>query len=413
MNISLAIQEVCRWLLIALPFAILAGNAPPDIVISTIVILFLVYSIIENEWSWLEQRWVQFAVLLWIYMMLRSIFTDHVDDSLSRSVVWGRYPLFAVAAAYWLLPDKRTMQAATVTLSVTVVFLVADTLLQYFTGADLFGRKPIFTSDTWRLTGPFSRPKVGIMIAWLAFPMLIYFFLRSKGSFRNPQQQASGMVLLGAFVFAVFASGERMALLLSLLGIGLSFLLLPINWRWKAGCIIAGIAGVVLLITLFAQTSAFERQYQSTKHVISHFWETPYGLIWQSAGNMIAERPVFGFGSKGFRTHCQEPAYGSLDNLESRCNLHPHNLYIEWLVEQGIIGLGLFLAMMMLWGKTIMSAFPKLRYHPLFIGLLIALILRLWPIAATTSFHTNWAAIPFWLYLGWLFALIERNKKES
>jgi O-antigen ligase len=88
-------------------------------------------------------------------------------------------------------------------------------------------------------------------------------------------------------------------------------------------------------------------------------------------------------------------------------------MYLEWLVESGLTGLAAFMAMVVLWLKQGVGHFRQLRNDPLFIGLLITLCIRLWPLASTTSFFTAWSAVPFWMMVGWWLAVCRNNAAKE
>jgi O-antigen ligase len=148
----------------------------------------------------------------------------------------------------------------------------------------------------------------------------------------------------------------------------------------------------------------YHRQVASTIETIRDLPQTHYGVIWTSALRISADHPLFGLGPRVYRTVCPDSAYGPLypyDRQEMRCATHPHNFYLEWLVDCGIVGLGLFLLAMALVLRRFLSGFrmdPRDWAHA---GLLVTLLARLLPIASSTSFHHAWSAVPFWLVIGW------------
>ncbi|MFQ5957854.1 MAG: O-antigen ligase family protein, partial [Alphaproteobacteria bacterium] len=112
----------------------------------------------------------------------------------------------------------------------------------------------------------------------------------------------------------------------------------------------------------------------------------------------------FGIGLKNFRTECPEPAYGQTEDVDARCDMHPHNMYLEWLSETGVIGLGGFLWLIGLWIRHFIAGARYWRHEGAAVGLVVAVTTYLWPVAAAMSFFTNWRAAVFWLVLGWALA---------
>ena len=75
------------------------------------------------------------------------------------------------------------------------------------------------------------------------------------------------------------------------------------------------------------------------------------------------------------------------------------------LAETGLVGFSLFIGMMGLLFARWAKAYPALKTHPVYLGLLITVCIRFFPFAPLTSFFISWFAIPLWLFIGWLNAL--------
>jgi O-antigen ligase len=63
--------------------------------------------------------------------------------------------------------------------------------------------------------------------------------------------------------------------------------------------------------------------------------------LWRLAGAMFMERPLFGVGPDGFRW--QHGPHAGLADADER--VHANNLYVEWLVDTGLVGFAAFLWM--------------------------------------------------------------------
>jgi putative inorganic carbon (HCO3(-)) transporter len=62
-------------------------------------------------------------------------------------------------------------------------------------------------------------------------------------------------------------------------------------------------------------------------------------VLWQTAFTMFRERPLLGFGPDKFRW-----LYGKYAGMQNaNTTLHANNMYIEWLVDTGLLGLAAFL----------------------------------------------------------------------
>lgn len=79
--------------------------------------------------------------------------------------------------------------------------------------------------------------------------------------------------------------------------------------------------------------------------------------LWKVALQMALQHPLFGVGPDNFRW-----VYGNyVENHQWDTNLHANNLYIEWLADTGVIGLGAFLWLSLCLGR---AAWRGLKRQP-------------------------------------------------
>jgi O-antigen ligase len=408
------LEIFARWLTVLLPVLLLGGHAAADAGLSLLAALFLIQSAAAKDWSWTRQGWVRALLLLWLYMNLRSPFTPYPGDAFHHSLPFIRYILFAVALSHWTLAHLPTRKRFLRVLGTIVLGLAADGLFQRLVRHDLLWQ-PIFIQPdgNLRLTGPFHlRPILGILLAWLSFPVALSALMERPGFIASGKRLALGLAGALLILAAIALSGERMALILTLAGWGLAVLLLPVN----RNMILGGGLLLVLLIGLIAFISpmTFDRQIVSTLYTLSHWQESPYGILFASDVRLLDQHPVLGIGPNQFRTACPLLYPGATEyQMGLACNVHPHNIYLEWLIETGIIGFTLFLAFIALALRRCAPAWPRLRYHPVFAGALIAVALRLWPLAPATSFFSPWGAPPFWLMLGLMLAYTTKGAPDA
>jgi O-antigen ligase len=166
-------------------------------------------------------------------------------------------------------------------------------------------------------------------------------------------------------------------------------------------------AAVILGGVLYLSPKLYHREVESTAHVIADLGSTHYGIIFGSALEIARDHPIFGVGMHNYERACLEPQYGpekvGPDQLP-RCPGHPHNFYLQWLAEGGVIGLGLFVAFAVLSLRELVRWRSANRDNLIFYGLAVSLALRFWPLTSGTSFFSSWSAAPLFLVLGWSLA---------
>lgn len=384
--------NIAKTLTLLLPICMFIGKAPVDVACSLIGVLFLVTHVIRKDYGWLQTPWVRIVLIFWGYLMLRSCFADDPLLAFDRAAPWVRYPFFAIALSHWVITDRVFSRRLLLCVGITCGLLVADTFLQYFTRSDILGNDPYNAS---RLTGPFRQPRVGHTLAWIALPVILCCL-------RGERSHIGASLLKLAFGIAVLAaiilSGERSPTLLTLLGLGLGFLLLPALRRkllW-----LVPLSVLALSSLLYFNPVIYERQVMQTQHVLEHFWQSPYGKIARDSGRLIADHPVFGIGVQHYRV---ATAKGS--NALAQGHPHPHNFYLEVAVEGGVLGLLLLFAVFGSWIQQYILHAALWRGDYLMTGLIVAILSRLWPVISNPGFYASWNVIPLWLMVGWYFAL--------
>jgi O-antigen ligase len=418
--IDAVLTTAASWLTILLPVMLAAGHVAADIGLCLIGVLFLVHSWLTRDWRWCRNSWIVLFVILWLYMIVRGFFAEQPKEALKHALPFVRYAIFAAALAYWTLRNPITRQRFFSALAIVMVFFAADGLLQWITGSDIFRRQGVTISNiVFRLTGPYSKPILGIMLAWLFFPVCMQFVVNAQGKVRQRWELVGGILAIILINMVVVLSGERVASMLMVLGWLIMVFLLPLRKRY-----VFTVGAVILLVCaslLATNSKLYERHVNSTIEVLSRWRQSPYGVLLASDLRIIGENPVFGVGTGHFRIVCPQlfpertpkeqadcMSHLQLQNFYfeclSACSTHPHNIYLEWLIENGVIGLGLFLLMLAAVAKECVRCWPERKHDPFFAGLMVGAILHLWPLAPSTSFLSAWASPSFWLVFGAMLA---------
>jgi len=115
-------------------------------------------------------------------------------------------------------------------------------------------------------------------------------------------------------------------------------------------------------------------------------------MIWQSAGKLVLDNPLWGIGPGNFQEKYLEYQKYFPPYLEWAVP-HPHNLYLAFYLSAGIIGLGSFVLLIILWLKKIL---PGKEEKIALISLGIIAYFLLHGMLDTTYFKNDLAVI-FWL----------------
>ncbi len=398
------LSNLAYWLLLFLPVAMIAGRSALDIAFSLLGFAFLIHTLKTNDWSLFKPAWVKLAFFIWAYLLIRSLFAMDVANNIDRGIFFGRYILGTLAIEWVFQQHQGAPKRLFQILTAIVFFVIVDIYLQYFLGQDLLGHVPI----NERLTGPFTDVRVGSVLLMMVFPVICWLFIYQGFKQRPLLNQLIGLGFAMLVVSAIFLTGERMVFILCLFGLVVAVFVLP-NQK-KIGLFLIGALTLFVLTMSVVNPNIVERQIASSQKVMAQFKDSQYGQIWRNAIKVGMQQPLVGVGPRNFRKVC--PSLPQLEiheyPIREQCNLHTHNIYLEWFAETGLIGLMLFIALVALWIKTFIQAIQRNRQDAVLIGFFVFAVVFLWPIKTSASFFTNSVALPFWFMLGWGLALTKQ-----
>lgn len=396
------ITQAAFYALALLPVMLILQRWAADALTVAIGLLFLLHSFLERDWQWLQAPPVRIILALWIYTLGTAPLGLDPMSSLVRAALWLRYILLFAAIAYWLSAHVREMRHAALWTLAVLCLLMLDAFVQYLTGESLSGRASP-ASD--RLSGPMTHMVVGILLAKLSFPVLGLLLYHA---WPNRRMTALYGIAATAVLALIILSSERTALMSYLIGLGvIGALLFPLLKNARLWVVGFALAQAAVLVTLYASQPQFENRVGNSVQMLETFKTSPYAQLWNAAYGIWQEHPFTGVGLGNFRKAC--PAL--LDaGAVSYCDLHPHNLYLEWLSETGAIGFLFFAA----FAASLLYAISRRLRHAagnecILIAFAFAgLVPTLFPFNATQSFFVNWPAILAWLSVALSFGLVQR-----
>jgi O-antigen ligase len=399
-NRTTDLRSIAEPIVVLSPIALIFSAQ--EAVMTIVSLLFLLQSWRDSDFSWARQGWFAALLILWVYSVARTVADHPTATGVLQALQWIHLPLYAAALATWILPAEKARNRLLLAATVALTFYALDCLFQYIFGIDVIGRR-IWES---RLTSVFGKPGVGIEIAWLMLPPLLGLWQKSNRGLA---------VIFGLLcTVAVLLSGDRMGFLIV---VGYAFVMALLAPPLRRPLLI-GLPVVCLLLALMFSfnPTLYHRQVETTSQVIGHLAQSHYGIIFNSALDMARDHPLFGVGMHNYQAVCALDRYGPLlvgPEQLPRCPGHPHNVYLEWLVNFGLVGLALFFAFVVVAFRSLLRAAWENRKDLVFLALVASLFLRFLPIGAGTSFFSSWSAEPLFLILGWSFAVIAARRVDG
>lgn len=241
-------------------------------------------------------------------------------------------------------------------LTIVLAIWLADGYIQYLFGRDLLG---VPMGSYGLMLGPFPDNLHYSLFMTVLMPIMLWRMTKTH--------PLVALVCIALISFVAGMSGARSNVLFCLLG---TAILLPRFNRWyRAFILLSLVTGIVASIGLSETTAAKFRQFQTPSEQ-SLFQTLDYILsgrltIWETAGEMLKDRPLVGVGTGAF-----DDAYDHYARPEDPFRKggdypggvsHAHQMYISIAAESGLIGLGGLLAAITLLVRWYLQAAPEPR----------------------------------------------------
>jgi len=408
-----------------MPLALVTGPALPDLLLFFFSIIFIFVLITKKQKFEIElENWMIVSIILWIWFIFISFFAINFTKSIADALIFIRFMVFIIFS-YVIFSNisKKKFFFFLNSLFFLCILVALDTLFQFYNyssyygfGKDLFGRSPEGDSGIYgRLSGPFLDLVPGSFLSRFVFfnILLIYF---------SYDLAKKNILLIIIYIFGlslifslIYFSGERMALATTGLGC-----LLCIIFSKKIR--------LILLFSIFISSSfifiniKFHPHYNnyeiissSAEHdgliikrhfacnddeickktfkgqpkffeVIKNFKESAYGEIYLTSYQMWKDNKFFGIGLNNYKILCNNQNKYSTYHQNFGCASHPHNLYLQALLESGLIGFIIFCLFVFL----IFYKVNSIKIIGSKIILFSVLLAIFWPLMSTGSFLKNW-----------------------
>ena len=380
-----ALSELPKWerivhiFWLAGPFILLIERSPADLWLSLLALIFAVRSVVRREGWWLKIFWVRAAFLFWGACLLSAALSSLPAYSLGEAFAWFRFPLFAMATAFWLGRDRRLLYFMILTTGVGLVamcgILTAEILIVGPQGG--------------RLSWPYGDLVPGNYLAKVGLPAFVVAVALAT-SYANNVARAGAFVALVSIVLSVM-TGERINFLIR----ACSGMIAAVAWKpklWRVLLIVA-VELIAVVVVMNTRPDLGNRYVQKFIDQLPTHADSPYYRAMAPGVLAFDQEPLFGFGPGNLRHLCKEVTAGSPD---FDCHPHPHNYYIQMAGEAGILGLvtGVLFLGSLIWVCVVPAI--RNRDNVVVATMWIVPFGVFWPISSTSDFFGQWNNIFMW-----------------
>lgn len=391
------------------------GPAIPDILISLIGLIGLIYILINKNLKIFKNIYFYIFFLWYIFLLISSLLSINPLYSLESSLFYFRFFIFSIILVYLIDQTNLIKEKLFLFLSLTFIFILFVSLWQFFIKdyqIPFFAQAEYLRLDHvfhQRLQGPFFQSILGgYLIKFLPLLFVSYYFSKN---FKYKNIIFYSIFILSLFV--IFLTGERSAFLLVIIFFFLIFLNKTIDFKIKL-IFIPLIVILYFVAFYFLPSLIFRILFTINQFNIFNeeniMLSNIYFRYFYNAYLIFLDNFFIGSGPKMFRILCVQ----NLELITNSCSTHPHNMYMQLLSETGIIGLSfiLFLFVYCLFKLLTIRSDNIDKYNIKFYSY-SGLLLYLWPFTTSNSFFNNYVNIILFIYVAFVIYALKENKNEQ
>lgn len=393
-------------ILIALiPFSLITGNLITNI--NIILIGCLGLFLYKKEIFFIENKKYQFLIYFFFtYLILITIFNNWsfvtenylYKDHIIKSFSFLRFLILFLVVNKLLEKNVFNIKLFYVSCAFFSGLIAIDIIIQFIFNKNLIGLGSV--GDGKRLSSFFGDELItgGYLQKFLFF--LIFFIAYKKLKDKNLNKKI--LILFIIFFIPLVLAGNRMPTLIFILSATLFFI-----FEKKIKQLLIFLLLIIMITvsiikfpirdsrinldlnfffkeTIDIITKAPALFFYNRTDVIEK-WNSGYLIHFYSGIQIWKKNKIFGNGLKSFRLKC------TYENNQT-CNTHPHNYFIEFAVDMGLIGL------VVIYLLILIGAFNFLNYYKLIsnkkerllvIIFLILILFEFFPFRSTGSFFTT------------------------
>ena len=385
-------HNILKYLILFIPISTVSGSLilNSNLVLISLTILLHIFILPRK---YLKDKWLIVAFLFLLLQIFSSLLNDFNENSLIRSISFIKFIFLALGMNIIFNHDHKNFFIFLKILFFVVLFVVIDSLIQYFFGENIFGNP----YNNQRLSSIFGDEYiVGSFLCKMGF-LVSFIFLLTFKNFRY--RDILSFLFLIALLLTILITGDRMPSLLFLMGTTVFYFFKGLKDYKKFLLIFLIYTMCILMFFLNPTVSKRFKEISHEKYGLSKNFDiknSQWGAHYLTAWEIFKDNPIVGIGPKNFRKEVCKAKYENIESLSSkkRCTTHPHNIILEILSEHGVLGIMLFFMLIYYILKGI-----KLNYgHNIYF--LVSLLICIWPIGTSGSIFTTVNGTFLWINLG-------------
>jgi O-antigen ligase len=399
--------NVITLLICLIPTSLIIGAAVSEFFLSIAALLFLIYTIIYKDWHYYKKKIFIILIFFYIYILFSSLISEFKINSLRSSAFYFRFYLFFLAIWFLLDNNKNFLKYFFFSIFITLIFAFVYSFFDIF---DSIGSASKLAD--YRISGFFGTE----LIQGSFFLRLFIVFVGIYVFLNNFKYNFIFYSIFFISIFIILVSGERSSIGLLIIFLFLFFIFYSLKISKKIKILF--FIFLTIFLSIHNLPGLKQRIFINTKNLIFenekvNFFSRGHQEHYVSALKMFKKNIITGVGIRNFRLECRKAEYNYIG--ANACTTHPHNTYIQFLAETGVIGLIFILSFFLYLCKFLIVNFLAiLKRQPInrpAVFFAIAIFINLFPFVPTGSFFNNWLSTLYYLPLAFFFYSLDQEIK--
>lgn len=392
------------------PITIIIGPLVSLLNTLCLIVIYLFFFIKEEHFKFLyKDKTLKIFFVLYLYLIFNTFISLDYEIGLSRNLGFIRLIFLFIAINYFFYICKDNLSFFYIWTAIFSIF-VFDVYFERFYGANIFGWgaeevNGVFQPHGSRVVSFFKdEPIAGSFIYSFIFAIsgFLFFLLRNKrkGFFLY-------IFLSIFFLLSVVVTGERSStikvIFAAFIFIGIIDIIKP---KTKLLILTILIGSIILLVSnsIYLKNRYVGQFYYYVLEKDSKNIKTSlYYKLYKSGYNVFKNSPILGVGNKNYRIEaCGD--YEKVLKYKYKCTTHPHQIYIEFLSEHGLLGTVILLSVFF---SLIFKNIKKILYSQNYIqiGCFVYLLSVFLPLIPSGSFFSDFNITFFFINLSIMYAV--------
>ena len=388
------IDKFLFFLLAALPLTIILGPAVSLLNTILICISFITFFFPEKIKLKYNHPVLILLFFLYLYLLFNSIISQNYEIGIARNVGFIRFLILFIFINYFLsFLDKENIFLVW---GIFILLVICDIFFEFIMGYNLLGWGGLEQPHGQRIVSFFKdEPIAGGYIS--GFSLMIFGYYLNKYNHKN---FIPWIFLLASFL-AVLFTGERSNLIKISLGILFMFMFFDFL-KLKIKLLSLTLLIFVFIITIYNSSylknrylSQFIAHFSSKEKIENFINNNLYSKIYKSGFNVFKNYPIFGVGNKNYRV---ETCFDNekVKKFSYQCQTHPHQIYLEFLSEHGLVGSLILISIFFILIFKILKI-SILSKNYIQIGALAYILFTFTPLIPSGSFFNDFNLTLFWI----------------